>query len=73
MEIQAVCAVLTLVSAVFYALIIKPLSQAINELKELVSDIRRDLKEENDKRANVEIRLSVVEEKIDMHLKKQKD
>ena len=48
----------------FYKLIILPLSDAIRELKDMIQDIRKDLRTEREVRNRFEIRLSIIEEKI---------
>jgi hypothetical protein len=48
----------------FYKLIILPLSEAITELKVMLAEIREEIKLENEKRSRIEIRVSVLEEKI---------
>ena len=65
MTAEVIIAIITLICSIFWALIIKPLQSAILELKNLMVDIRKDLKDESEKRQTVEIRLSICEEKID--------
>ena len=65
MTAEVIIAIITLICSIFWALIIKPLQSAISELKNLMVDIRKDLKDESEKRQTVEIRLSICEEKID--------
>lgn len=48
----------------FYKLIILPLSDAIRELKDMIADVRKDLRTEREVRNRFEIRLSIIEEKI---------
>lgn len=48
----------------FYKLIIIPLSNAIQDLQNMIKEMRLDLQKENDLRNKFDIRLSVVEEKI---------
>ena len=62
---EALCAVVTLLCTIIWAVVIRPLQVAISELKELISDIRNDMKLESEKRANIEIRVSVLEERVD--------
>ena len=49
----------------FYKLIIHPLSEAIKELKNMLREIKDDIKRENERRSSIEIRLSILEEKIE--------
>ena len=65
LTIEAFCAVVTLLCTIVWAVVIRPLQVAISELKELISDIRNDMKLESEKRANIEIRVSVLEERVD--------
>jgi hypothetical protein len=65
MGIEAIITIIGLTCSAFWALVIRPLQQAIAELRNLIVEVRKDLKDENEKRAKVEIRLSVVEEKVD--------
>lgn len=65
MGIEAIVAIITLVCSGFYWLIIKPLHDSILDLQNLIKEIRQDLKNENEKRAGIEVRLSVVEEQIE--------
>lgn len=48
----------------FYKLVIVPLASAIEQLKQLIVDLQKDLKDENEKRSRLDIRLSVLEEKF---------
>ncbi|WP_196606485.1 hypothetical protein [Pectinatus frisingensis] len=63
---EAIITAITLICTIFYVLIIKPLRGTIDELKDLIKDVRKDLKDESDKRQNIEVRLSLCEEKIDV-------
>ena len=60
--VVAGCALLTLFSSGVYWIIIKPLHDSIIDLQSLIREIRNDIKEEQEKRQNVEIRLSVAED-----------
>ncbi|MCR5176087.1 MAG: hypothetical protein K6C05_04485 [Anaerovibrio sp.] len=48
----------------FHRLIIQPLSQAIEDLKNLITMLQQDLKAEAECRTKIDIRLSIAEEKI---------
>ena len=62
--VVAGCALLTLFSSGVYWIIIKPLHDSIIDLQSLIREIRNDIKEEQEKRQNVEIRLSVAEDSL---------
>lgn len=49
----------------FYKLVIQPLQSAIFDLKEFLQELQKDLRDENEKRNKIDIRLSIVEEKIE--------
>ena len=65
MGIESGVAIITLICSGFYWLIIKPLRDSILDLARLIKEMRADLKEESEKRAGIEVRLSVVEEQIE--------
>lgn len=48
----------------FYKLVILPLSEAINELKRMIAELRADIRAERDKRNEIDKRVSVLEEKV---------
>ena len=67
MELATIGTVVTIFITVFtffYKLIIVPLSNAIQDLQNMIKEMRLDLQKENDLRNKFDIRLSVVEEKI---------
>ena len=45
LTLEALCAVVTLLCTIIWAVVIRPLQVAISELKELISDIRNDMRE----------------------------
>ncbi len=68
MELLATGGMITLFITVFtffYKLVIQPLAKAIQELKDILAELQRDLRDENEKRTRLDIRLAVVEEKIE--------
>lgn len=65
MSVEAVVAICSFLCTVTWALVIRPLQQAINDLRELILSLRDDIKEESERRASIEIRLCIVEEKIE--------
>ena len=48
----------------FYKLIIFPLSESITELKNMIAEIRAEIKTEREKRVYVDSRVIVLEEKV---------
>ena len=48
----------------FYKLIIFPLSEAINELKNMIAELRTEIKAEREKRIYIDSRVIVLEEKV---------
>ena len=64
MDISCIIGIITLICSGFYWLIIKPLRDSILDLARLIKEMRADLKEEAEKRQNVEIRLSVAEDSL---------
>lgn len=48
----------------FYKLIIFPLSEAINELKNMIAELRAEIKVEREKRVYIDSRVIVLEEKV---------
>jgi F0F1-type ATP synthase membrane subunit b/b' len=48
----------------FYKLIIFPLSEAINELKNMIAELRAEIKAEREKRVYIDSRVIVLEEKV---------
>lgn len=48
----------------FYKLIIFPLSEAITELKNMIAEIRAEIKTEREKRVYIDSRVIVLEEKV---------
>ena len=67
MELATIGTVITIFITIFtffYKLIIVPLSNAIQDLQNMIKEMRLDLQKENDLRNKFDIRLSVVEEKI---------
>jgi len=67
MELATIGTVITIFITIFtffYKLIIVPLSDAIQDLQNMIKEMRLDLQKENDLRNKFDIRLSVVEEKI---------
>ena len=64
MGIESGVAVITLICSGFYWLVIKPLRDSILDLAKLIKEMRQDIKDESEKRQNVEIRLSVAEDSL---------
>lgn len=48
----------------FYKLIIFPLSESITELKNMIAEIRAEIKTEREKRVYIDSRVIVLEEKV---------
>ena len=48
----------------FYKLIIFPLSESITELKNMIAEIRAEIKTEREKRGEMDRRVTVLEEKV---------
>lgn len=48
----------------FYKLIIFPLSEAINELKNMIAELRAEIKAEREKRVYIDSHVIVLEEKV---------
>ena len=48
----------------FYKLIIFPLSESITELKNMIAEIRAEIKAEREKRVYIDSRVIVLEEKV---------
>ena len=48
----------------FYKLIIYPLSEAINELKSMIAELRADIRAESEKRNDIDKRVTISEEKV---------
>ena len=48
----------------FYKLIIFPLSEAINELKSMIAELRADIRAEREKRNDIDKRVTTLEEKV---------
>ena len=48
----------------FYKLIIFPLSEAITELKNMIAELRAEIKAEREKRVYIDSRVIVLEEKV---------
>lgn len=47
----------------FYKLVIFPLSEAINELKNMIVELRTDIRAEREKRGEMDRRVTILEEK----------
>lgn len=48
----------------FYKLIIFPLSEAITELKNMIAELRNEIRAEREKRGEIDRRVTIVEEKV---------
>lgn len=48
----------------FYKLIIFPLSESITELKNMIAEIRAEIKTEREKRVYIDSRVIILEEKV---------
>ena len=48
----------------FYKLVIFPLSEAITELKNMIAELRAEMKIEREKRGEMDRRVTVLEEKV---------
>jgi len=48
----------------FYKLVIFPLSEAITELKNMIVELRNEIRAEREKRGDIDKRVTVVEEKV---------
>lgn len=62
--VVAACALFSLVASGIYWIIIKPLHDSIIDLQSLIKEIRADIRDEQEKRQGVEIRLSVAEDSL---------
>lgn len=48
----------------FYKLVIFPLSEAITELKNMIIELRAEIKAEREKRNDIDKRVTILEEKV---------
>ena len=48
----------------FYKLVIYPLSEAINELKRMIVELRAEIRAEREKRGEMDRRVTILEEKV---------
>ena len=61
-SITAVVGLAGLAGTIFYYAVIKPLTGAIADLRELIHDMREDLQRNEEKRQEMDLRLVAVEE-----------
>lgn len=48
----------------FYKLVIFPLSEAITELKNMIVELRNEIRAEREKRGDIDKRVTILEEKV---------
>ena len=48
----------------FYKLVIYPLSEAITELKNMIVELRNEIRAEREKRGDIDKRVTILEEKV---------
>lgn len=59
--VGAAVAVAGLIGTIFYQAAVKPLTSAINDLRELIAETRQDLHDNEEKRQRMDLRLAKVE------------
>ncbi len=62
--LEAYATIATVVGTAFYRLVIRPLNQSITDLQKVLHDLRKDLKENEERRHSLEVRVEGIDSSV---------